>query len=110
MRYDFYCVCGNEFETTAPIAEGPPPEVLCPNCDKPATRLYEMSTPIWNTDGSSKDYFKESPGRGQSLDKKEWLRQKWSDTHNGAPPPPEDSIGTYDGIPRPGQVIKKKST
>jgi len=89
------------------MSEGPPTPVVCPVCGKEADRIYTTAIEIWHTDGSSRDYFDVPQGRGQPMDKRENLNYNWS-KHYGKPPPPPDSVGTYDGIPRPRQVVRKK--
>jgi len=57
MRYPFRCLSHTEdftFEVTAPIAEGPPPVVNCPQCGERARRVYEAVTDIWYTQGAHK--------------------------------------------------------
>lgn len=108
MKYPYYCYTDGEFEISAPMQDGPPSEVFCPVCGVQSLRIYETSPEIWHTEGSSRDYFSENMGRGQPMDKKEWLNKNWSAMHGGEKPPPPDSIGTYDGIARPKQVVRKK--
>ena len=107
MKYPYDCGYHGTFDIESPMKEGPPQQVFCPECGLIAQRIYTVSREIWNVEGSSRDYFSENMGRGQPMDKKEWLNKRWSEHYN-EPPPPPDSIGTYDGVPRKGQVIRKK--
>jgi hypothetical protein len=107
MKYPFTCEEHGEFEVSAPMIDGPPDVVACPICNEPAARIYSLQPEIWNTEGSSRDYFSQPVGRGQPMDKKEWLNKNWSEYYK-QPPPPPDSIGTYDGVARPRQVVRKK--
>jgi hypothetical protein len=63
---------------------------MCPECGKESPRVYEApEAVIYYGDGfHSTGYFKTSRGRGQPMDKKEWLNSNWSKATGEAPPKP----------------------
>lgn len=81
MRYGFDCYTHGEFVIEAPIREGPPDIVYCPECNEESVRKYESVPDIWNTQGAHKtDYDKTG-------DKLEKLNKSWSKKYGEEPPP-----------------------
>jgi hypothetical protein len=51
--------------------------------------VYESSTVIYYGSGfHTTDYFNKPVGRGQSMNRKEWLNSNWSKHYGEDPPPP----------------------
>lgn len=67
-----------------------PSEVECPECNEMSARVYEAPEAIvYKGRGfHSTDYFTRSKGRGQPMDRSEWLNSNWSKHYGESPPPP----------------------
>lgn len=93
MKYEFKH-CGTLTEIEAPIKEGPPAKVECPECGEQMIRVYEAVPDIWHCQGAHKtDY-------SATGDRLEEMNKAWSKHYGEAPPPPAKDIGRNSSEPQ----------
>jgi predicted nucleic acid-binding Zn ribbon protein len=98
VRYPFVCSTHGVFEIQRSIHEETPSVVPCPECEEESARVYEASPIVYKGNGfHSTGYFKESQGRGQPMDKLEWLNSNWSEKTGEAPPKPSGKVESSTG-------------
>lgn len=90
MWYPYQCDTHGRFETKRSIREDIPAVEPCPECGEMSPRVYEAPEAViyYGSGFHSTDYFKQSKGRGQPMDRKEWLNSNWSKATGEKPPPP----------------------
>jgi len=89
MRYPYKCPDHGQFERNHSIHGDIPPIEACPECGTESPRVYEAPEAIiyYGSGFHSTGYFNRPKGRGQPMDKIEWLNSNWSKATGEAPPP-----------------------
>lgn len=86
MKYPHDCYTHGRFDVEAPITEGPPDVVYCPECHEESMRVYSIPPVRWDTDGAHGRAGHWAGNYDATGDKLEKLNKNWSKKYGEKPP------------------------